>query len=345
MKIKMWGGVLLLPFLLIFKGCLYPEPSLGNSPIELPEYFGIGHTWSGPYPAQEKYAVVDLETGKVVGYFNASYVWKDKDECEEIWGYTIGKDGNCYFAIRYRYMYLALPGNVIRVINPGTGEIVKEIEVDIGPAYFYPFPTQEVPSRYIYVMRAYLGPNVASIIDTKECKLVKEIEYPGTNGILKSDSGVWVVIANKIYRWNMEKMDTCPNPIVFHDIGPDQYYSAIVNNKIYFSTNDGLKVYNMKGEYLHSIGLSKYVKGSRIIKGKLWVVTGTTEGTYVYIIDSKEDRVITKIPVEDWGVTRIALEWAYSPSLNRVFIQNTVLDAETYEVVGNIEHPVAAVNR
>jgi YVTN family beta-propeller protein len=137
--LALWFVLCLFPLAAI-PGCgngSQMPPDLGNESLELPHHVGYALAY-----IHKSVVVLDLEQSEAVGM---QRICTDDEYVED---FTIGPSGALFVSVSQRGLSAS---NIVRVLDPSTGRVIKQITVSRGPRRIY-----SLPSGFAIVEHPYL---------------------------------------------------------------------------------------------------------------------------------------------------------------------------------------------
>ena len=330
---------LLLAFSL-FSGCVHDIQGLGNHHIDLPEHTLLVLIKRHVY-------VVDIDKKEVVDSVFLAYEWPEIDDHEYIHNFIITPQNYVAYPVELKYACICVEGNIIRILNPSSGKIVKEIEVYPSPASLRPF--YKSGHQYAFVPRSIIGEHVISVVDLTDLKLIKEFNLDGGMGRVSQDidgSVYYVCLFGDVYldsavlrRFDVDDLEGYTKIM---SLGKEKL-CVVYNKKIYlFHKNRDVEVYDMEGNLIHGFTLPFVPHSVKVING------------YFFINDYEGKNALMKLDPETYEYKTIIFEppyglyspnVVYSKKLNLLITSNYYLgaplhlyfiDFDSFEIVGEL---------
>jgi len=318
----------LINSLLIFlSGCIiYDIPhELGNHSIDLPEHTLIINT-------SLKAWVIDIDSMKLVDSLNLGYEWPELRDREFITGIESTPEGYIACCVDLKYARRYIDERCIRVINPRTGKIVKEISVYPGPSNFSaPFYLKN-GHKYVLIERSVVGENVVSVIDLTSLKMVNEFVIDDTLGKVSQDKNgnvYFSVGGDSAGLYELNPKTFAPSGKLYQEVT-----GIIYNDKIFKSKKGAVYVYDTTGNIVETVEVGEDIGLFRRIGN--------------YIVGSDIDGTVFKINVHSLSTESVETVYgtcvrAYSPKLNILFgsswpkLRLTAIDFDDLRIVGYLE--------
>jgi hypothetical protein len=327
-------------------------PDFANASIELPQHVGyaLAHI-------ERCVAVIDLDKDEIVGIHRVA------SEDETVGDLGVASNGTLFVSISHKGLETS---NIIRVLNPGTGEITTEIVVSRGPQRIYSLPGDLAIVEHPFL--PYGSQEFAcDVIDMNRATLDRTLYFKGIavevlhNPEGKYFIGVFDAIEKyggyTLVEFDPETRNTVGAPITLHtDFGFETVVFATAS-KMYapmepsespptsgtvrplgvleFPSGRLLSTITMPFDVLHMVRVGQKVYVASFL-GSTW--TGATEvgkGT-VSVVDVNADRVAKTLDVSP-GPQHMA----YSESAGKLYVacvdgKISVIDVTTDEVTDTI---------
>lgn len=307
-------------FIVLIVCCKKPD-ELNNTPIEIPSCvaYALRHI-SGAVTV----TVIDMEKDSIVGIHRVA------TGRELLWDLALGPDSMLYLTMVDKD--LDHTGKVIRIFDPGKGEIIKDVEVDLDPERIYTLPNG----------KAIIAHQLQRFIDTSFITTVFDMHSQSVKKIIKMKamlSDVPISPSNQIYLYYGYFPRFFPKSQLIHfDPEKDTFTGSIITLEDTLSTDQMIFVTENKlyASFVNSVTAFEFPSG-RTLKmiqtgkptcdllslpnGKVYVAHNTDAawryGNYdsLSIIDVNTDVVIKTIKV-----CKGPISMAYSKDLNKVYV-------------------------
>ena len=350
----LWFLLLLFPLVAV-TGCgnsSQSPPDFGNAPLQLPQHVGyaLAHI-------HNCVAVVNLDKDEIVGIHCVA------TEEESVGDIGVASDGNLFVCISHKGLETS---NIIRVLNPSTGEITTEIVVSRGPQRIYSLPGDLAIVEHPFL--PYGSQEFAcDVIDMNRVLLDKTLYFNGIAAeVLHNPEGKYFVgVFDAIEKYggytvvefDPETRNTVGTPITLHtDFGFETVVFATAS-KMYAPMEPSespptsstvrplgvlevpsgrlLGTITMPFDVLHMVRVGQKVYVASFL-GSTWTgALGVGKGV-VSVVDANTDQVIKTLEVSP-GPQHVA----YSESTGKLYVacvdgKITVIDPATDEVTGTI---------
>jgi hypothetical protein len=324
----------------------------GNAPVQLPQHVGyaLAHI-------HNCVAVVDLDKDEIVAIHRVAM------EEESVGDIGVASDGTLFVCISHKGLETS---NIIRVVDPSTGEITTEIVVSRGPQRTY-----SVPGDLAIVEHPYLPYGseefACDVIDMNRATLDRTLYFKGIavevlhNPEGKYFIGVFDAIEKyggyTLVEFDPETRNTVGTPITLHtDFGFETVVFATAS-KMYapmepsespptsstvrplgvleFPSGGLLGTITLPFDVLHMVRVDQKVYVASFL-GSSWKDAVEVGKGVVSVLDTDTDQVIKTLEVSP-GPQHMA----YSESTGRLYVacvdgKITVIDPATDEVTGTI---------
>lgn len=329
-----------------------PLPYFHNSPVQMPQHvgFALAHI-------HNCVAVVDLDKDEIVAIHRVAA------EEESVGDIEVASDGTLFVSISHRGLESS---NIIRVVNPGTGEITTEIVVSRGPQRIY-----RVPGDLAIVEHPYLPYGsqefACDVIDMNSVTIHKTLYFNGIAvEVLHSPEdryfiGVFDAIEKHggytLIEFDTETRSNIGTPITLHTdfmfetalfataskmyapMGPSEWPPTPSTVRplgvLEFPSGQALGTISLPFDVLHMVRVGEKVYVANFL-GSTWKGALEVGRGLVSVVDANTDQVIKTIDVSP-GPQHMA----YSESTGKLYVacvdgKISVIDPATDEVAGTI---------
>ncbi len=331
-----------LLYLGILSGCVVDLTGLKNHPVKLPENTLV--IVSVNIPSFYAY-IMDIEKMEIIDSLCLSYYFNELYDFEYLSPSIIKTSKNFIsYCVTFKYHHRYIFHNIVRIVNPQNGEIVKEIKVGYRPG-FDPHPFYINNHKYVIVG----GYDFFSVLDLTTLKCISEFKIDGYMGYIFQDLDGCIYYICKFQASPIAPIDSAyirrVERLNFQNyeniLKIDTDNAMVYNKKIYLIYNEEglIKVYDFGGNLLNEKRFSyPYYPFhyENIING--------------YIIVSCENGWLLKVDLETLEYKAVKLQYgvstngiAYSRKLGLLFTTCPILgsyfhiyyiDFENFEIVG-----------
>lgn len=328
------------------------SPDFGNAHIELPCHVGYALAY-----IHRSIVILDLDRCEAVGIHR---ICTDDEYVED---FAVSPSGALFVSVSQRGLSAS---NIVRVLDPGTGEVVKEITVSRGPRAIY-----SLPGGLAIVSHPYLPSGsteyACDVIDMNRMSLVDTLYFSSVAAEVVCDPVgrhfIGVADVMEVYggytlvEFDTGMRNTVGTPITLHTDFMFETMVFATASKIYapmdpsespptsstirplgvleFPSGREVGTITMPFDVLHMVRVGQKVYVASFL-GSTWTGALEVGRGVVSVVDTNTDQVINTLEVSP-GPQHMA----YSESTGKLYVacvdgKVSVIDTATDEVVGTI---------